>query len=65
MKLPHWCRPPTPLELAARELIAAERGKLEAESAKEYAEALVTYNAARIRRLKGYINLTTATAAVD
>ena len=43
---------PSPLELAARELVQAQRAKLEAESACEYAANMVVYNDARIRRLK-------------
>ena len=42
---------PTPLELAARELVQAQRAKLEAESACEYAAYMVDYNDARIKRL--------------
>jgi hypothetical protein len=47
---------PTPLELATVELIEAERAKLEAETGREYADALVKYNTARIARLRKYIN---------
>ena len=43
---------PTPLELAARELVQAQRAKLEAESACEYAANMVQYNEDRINRLK-------------
>jgi hypothetical protein len=43
---------PSPLEMAARELVAAQRAKLEAESACEYAANMVDYNDARISRLK-------------
>jgi hypothetical protein len=43
---------PTPLELAVRELVQAQRSKLEAESACEYAANMVDYNDARISRLK-------------
>jgi hypothetical protein len=50
---------PTPLELATEELVQAERAKLEAETGREYADALVSYNNARITRLRKYIaNLT-------
>ena len=45
----------TPLEVAAAELVRAELAKLEAESAKEYVEALVKYNASRITRLRAYV----------
>ena len=42
---------PTPLEMAARELMQAQRAKLEAESACEYAANMVQYNEDRIKRL--------------
>lgn len=51
----------TPLEIASSELVAAELEKLQADTAKEYAEALSGYSAARIKRLKAYI--ATATQA--
>ena len=43
---------PTPLEMAAKELVEAQRAKLEAESAMEYALSMVDYNDARIARLR-------------
>jgi hypothetical protein len=43
---------PTPLELAARELVQAQRGKLEAETAMDYAANMVQYNDDRINRLR-------------
>jgi hypothetical protein len=43
---------PTPLELAARELVQAQRAKLEAESACEYAASMIQYNDDRINRLR-------------
>jgi len=43
---------PTPLEMAARELVQAQRAKLEAESALDYAANMVQYNDDRIVRLK-------------
>ena len=43
---------PTPLEMAARELIGAQRAKLEAESALDYAYSMVEYNNQRIERLR-------------
>jgi len=46
----------TPQEMAMKELVEAERAKLEAETGKEWAEASVAYNAARIKRLTKYIN---------
>ena len=42
---------PSPLEMVARELVQAQRSKLEAESACEYAANMVCYNDARIKRL--------------
>jgi hypothetical protein len=42
---------PTPLEMAARELVEAQRAKLEAESALDYAANMVNYNNDRIERL--------------
>lgn len=46
----------TPLERAARELDEALLAKLDADSAADYAEAISTYNKARIERLRAYIN---------
>ena len=43
---------PTPLEMAACELVKAQREKLEAESALDYAANMVQYNDDRIVRLK-------------
>ena len=43
---------PTPLEMAACELVKAQREKLEAESACEYAASMIQYNDDRIERLK-------------
>jgi len=43
---------PTPLEMAARELVEAQRAKLEAESALDYAANMVNYNNDRIERLR-------------
>jgi hypothetical protein len=43
---------PTPLEMAAKELVEAQRSKLEAESARDYSEYMVAYNDARITRLR-------------
>ena len=45
----------TPLELASRELVDAERSKLEADTACEWAQASSAYNAQRIKRLRAYI----------
>jgi len=43
---------PTPLEMAAKELVNAQRAKLEAESALDYAANMVNYNNDRIDRLR-------------
>jgi hypothetical protein len=43
---------PTPLEMAAKELVDAQRAKLEAESALDYATSMVNYNNDRIDRLR-------------
>ena len=44
-------REPTPLEVIAAELAKAHLAKLEAESARDYADSVVAYNKARIGRL--------------
>lgn len=49
----------TPIELAAQELVEAEISKLDAESAAEYAKSVVEYNAARIKRLRAYLQTNT------
>lgn len=46
----------TLLELASAELSEAERRKMEAHSAQEFASALIQYEATRIKRLKAQIN---------
>jgi len=47
---------PTPLELATRELVQAQRAKLEAETALDYAANMVQYNDDRINRLRVRLN---------
>ena len=42
---------PTPLEMIAAELADAHLSKLEAETAVEYAQSIVSYNITRIERL--------------
>jgi len=42
---------PTPLEMIAAELADAHLSKLEAETAVEYAQSIVSYNVTRITRL--------------
>jgi hypothetical protein len=50
-------QPPTPLQLAEDELAQAQRELLKAHSAEEYARNIAVYNAQRIERLTGFINL--------
>ena len=45
----------TPTQAVAHELIHAEHALLQAETGVEYAQALVTYNKNRIKRLKAYL----------
>jgi hypothetical protein len=47
---------PSPLEMVAKELVQAQRAKLEAESAREYAYHMVNYNDDRILRLQERLN---------
>ena len=47
---------PSPLEMVAKELVDAQRAKLEAESAREYAFHMVNYNDDRILRLQERLN---------
>lgn len=44
------------LEIASAELAEAERSKMTAHSNQEYASAVITYESARIKRLKAQIN---------
>lgn len=55
MRLPNPFRTPSPQELMARELDQAQRGLLEAHSAREYAESMVDYHSKRIERLAASI----------
>lgn len=48
-------RPASAEMLAQREFEEARRELLKAESAREYAEALVTYHQARVSRLEGFL----------
>jgi hypothetical protein len=45
----------TPLEVASRELAEAELQSLSAQTAVEYANSVVAYNAQRIKRLRSFI----------
>lgn len=49
-------RQPTAPELVLRELAEARLAKLEAQTAVDYATAIVAYNDARIARLVDYMN---------
>ena len=49
-----WFQPPAALVLAARELEDAKRGLLSAQSSREYADGLVRYYEAKIKRLNSY-----------
>ncbi len=45
----------TPAQAIVRELVEAEMALLRAETGVEYAQALVTYNKQRVKRLKAYL----------
>ena len=48
----------TPAQAVTHELMHAEHALLQAETGVEYAQALVTYNKNRIKRLKAYLDKT-------
>jgi hypothetical protein len=48
----------TPAQAVAHELLIAEHELLAAQSGVEYAQALVTYNKQRVKRLKAYYDNT-------
>jgi len=48
----------TPIQAVTHELLHAEHALLQAETGVEYAQALVTYNKNRIKRLKAYLATT-------
>ncbi len=48
----------TPAEVCASELAEAELSKLTAQSEQEYAAAMVSYQEARIKRLRGFLKTT-------
>lgn len=50
-------RPPSPEVLMARELDAARRALLEAQSARDYANAMVLYHETRIDRLRSQMEM--------
>lgn len=45
----------TPAEVASSELAQAELARLEAQTAQEYSAAMVSYQDARIKRLKAFL----------
>ena len=47
----------TPVQAIVRELAEAEMELLKAETGVEYAQAAVTYNKSRVKRLKAYLNV--------
>ena len=49
----------SPSEAIAAELAEAEHALLRAETGVEYAQAAVTYNKQRVKRLKAYLNVPT------
>ena len=51
----------TPAQAIVAELAEAEHALLRAETGVEYAQALVTYNKNRVKRLKAYMNAPTET----
>jgi hypothetical protein len=57
-KIKHAFRRLSPQELALHELTNAELELLEARSAVEYAQAITTYNEARVERLRLYLQQT-------
>ena len=54
-KLKRIIRRLTPVEMAAAELADAELHRLEAQSAVEYASSVVSYEDARIKRLRKFL----------
>jgi len=59
MKLLNPFRTPSPEELIARELDQARRGLLEAQTARDYASAMVIYHESRIDRLRAQLETMT------
>jgi hypothetical protein len=55
----------TPAEVAASELAEAELQRLEAQSAQEFATAMVSYHTKRIDRLRGVLAAQAAQATTD
>jgi hypothetical protein len=58
-ELQAMCKRVTPVEAVTHELMEAEHQLLKAETGVEYAQALVTYNKNRVKRLKAYLTVPT------
>ena len=59
MRLINPFRTPSPEELIARELDQARRGLLEAQTGRDYANAMVLYHETRIDRLRSQLEMMT------
>lgn len=59
MRLLNPFRTPSPEELIARELDQARRGLLEAQTGRDYANAMVLYHETRIDRLRSQLEVMT------
>lgn len=59
MRLLNPFRTPSPEELIARELDQARRGLLEAQTGRDYANAMVIYHETRIDRLRAQLEVMT------
>ena len=59
MRLINPFRTPSPEELIARELDQARRGLLEAQTGRDYANAMVLYHETRIDRLRSQLEVMT------
>jgi len=57
MRIYNPFRDPSPEEMIARELDQARRGLLEAQTGRDYANAMVQYHEARIDRLRSQLEL--------
>ena len=63
MRMPNPFRTPSPEELVARELDQARRGLLEAQTGRDYANAMVLYHETRIDRLRAQLEMMAQEAA--
>ena len=52
-----WFQQPSPRQMAERELEEAKRARLQALSARDYAESMVIYHASRIDRLTVFLEI--------